>query len=65
MVSLLDAATRSAATAGERTGALEALLVRALRLVGLPKLAIKIGRSKDAAPPDRLELPGYYRPEKK
>lgn len=61
----LDAGTRSAVTAGGQMGALEALIVRALRLVGLPGLDIKIGRSEDATSQGRLEIPGYYRPEKK
>ena len=61
----LDAGTRSAVTAGGQMGALEALIVRALRLVGLPNLDIKIGRSEDATSQGRLEIPGYYRPEKK
>lgn len=61
----LDAGTRSAVTAGGQMGALESLIVRALRLVGLPNLDIKIGRSEDAHSQGRLEIPGYYRPEKK
>ncbi|SES88771.1 PaeR7I family type II restriction endonuclease [Hymenobacter actinosclerus] len=61
----LDTGTRSAVTAGGQMGALEALIVRALRLVGLPNLDIKIGRSEDPASQGRLEIPGYYRPEKK
>jgi hypothetical protein len=61
----LDAGTRSAVTAGGQMGALEALILRALRLVGLPGLDIKIGRSEDATSQGRLEIPGYYRPEKK
>jgi hypothetical protein len=60
-----DVGTRSAVTAGGQMGALEALIVRALRLVGLPGLDIKIGRSEDATSQGRLEIPGYYRPEKK
>lgn len=61
----LDAGTRGAVTAGGQMGAIEALILRALRLVGLPGLDIKIGRSEDAASQGRLEIPGYYRPEKK
>lgn len=61
----LDAGTRGAVTAGGHMGGLEALIVRALRLVGLPNVDIKIGRSEDAASQGRLEIPGYYRPEKK
>lgn len=61
----LDAGTRSAVTAGGQMGGLEVLIVQALRLVGLPNLDIKIGRSEDATSQGRLEIPGYYRPEKK
>ena len=63
--SQLDAGTRGAVTAGGQMGALEALIVRALRLAGLPDLDIKIGRSEDTTSQGRLEIPGYYRPEKK
>jgi len=63
--SQLDAGTRSAVTAGGQMGALEGLIVRALRLVGLPGLDIKIGRSEDTTSQGRLEIPGYYRPEKR
>jgi len=45
---LLDAGTRGAVTAGGQMAGLEALIVRALRLVGLPNLDIKVGRSEDA-----------------
>jgi hypothetical protein len=62
---LVDVGARSAVTAGGQMGALEALIVRALRAVGLPNLDIKIGRSEDATSQGRLEIPGYYRPEKK
>jgi hypothetical protein len=61
----LDAGMRSAVTAGGQMGALEDLVRRALRLVGLPGLEIKIGRSDDPLSHGRLEIPGYYRPEKK
>ena len=62
---LLDAGTRGAVTAGGQMAGLEALVVRALRLVGLPNLDIKVGRSEDTTSQGRLEIPGYYRPEKK
>lgn len=61
----LDAGARGAVTAGGQMGGLAALIVRALRSVGLPNLDIKIGRSEDATAHGRLEIPGYYRPEKK
>lgn len=61
----LDAGTRGAVTAGGHMGALEALILRALRLVNLPNLDVKIGRSEDPDSQGRLEIPGYYRPEKK
>lgn len=62
---LPDAGSRGAVTAGGQMAGLEALIVRALRLVGLPNLDIKVGRSEDTASHGRLEIPGYYRPEKK
>ncbi len=52
-----DAGTRGAVTGGSQMGALEALVVDILKETGLDHLAIKTRLG--------LELPGYYRPEKK
>ncbi len=60
-----DAGMRGAATFGGQMAALEVLVRHALKLVGLPGLDIKIGRSDDPSSNGRLEIPGYYRPEKK
>lgn len=62
---LLDAGLRSAVTGGGQMAGLEALIVKALRAVGLPDLDIKVGRSEDKTQRGKLEIPGYYRPEKK
>ena len=53
----LDAGTRGAVTAGTQMGALELLVTDILREAGLKDLDIKSRTS--------LELPGYYRAEKK
>lgn len=53
----LDAGTRGAVTAGTQMGALEALIVDVVCEAGLNKLEVKTHTG--------LELPGYYRPEKK
>lgn len=53
----LDGGTRGAVTGGSQMGALEVLTVDILKAAGLEDISIrtKLG----------LELPGYYRPEKK
>jgi len=53
----IDAGTRGAVTGGSQMGALEVLVVDILKEAGLDHLAIKTRLG--------LELPGYYRPEKK
>jgi Restriction endonuclease XhoI len=53
----VDAGIRGAVTGGQHMGALETLVVDVLIAAGLTELDIKV-RSK-------LELPGYYRAEKK
>ena len=53
----IDAGTRGAVTGGSQMGALEVLIVDLLEEAGLDRLDVKIGAG--------LELPGYYRPEKK
>ena len=53
----IDAGTRGAVTGGTQMGALETLLTDVLLDAGLPRSDI---RARTA-----LELPGYYRPEKK
>ena len=53
----IDAGTRGAVTGGTQMGALEVLIADVLIEAGLDKVAIK--------PRTALELPGYYRPEKK
>lgn len=52
-----DAGTRSEATGGKQMGALEALTVKQLQRLGIKSLEVHTSR--------RLELPGYFRPEKK
>ncbi len=53
----IDAGTRGAVTGGSQMGALEVLVVDILREAGLDELDIKTRLG--------LELPGYFRPEKK
>jgi Restriction endonuclease XhoI len=53
----LDAGTRGAVTGGSQMGALEVLVVDILKETGLEHVSIKTRLG--------LELPGYYRPEKK
>jgi hypothetical protein len=53
----IDAGTRGAVTAGTQLGALEVLIVDILCEAGLRKVDVKTRTA--------LELPGYYRPEKK
>ncbi len=53
----IDAGTRGAVTGGSQMGALEVLISDILRDAGLDDLSIKTRRG--------LELPGYFRPEKK
>ena len=53
----IDAGTRGAVTGGTQMGALEVLVSDVLRDAGLDQLHIKTRTA--------LELPGYYRPEKK
>ncbi len=53
----IDAGTRGAVTAGTQMGALEVLIVDVLCEAGLKSLDVKTRTG--------LELPGYYRPEKK
>ena len=53
----IDAGTRGAVTGGSQMGALEVLVVDILREAGLKDLDIKTKLG--------LELPGYFRPEKK
>lgn len=53
----IDAGTRGAVTAGTHMGALEVLVVDLLEEAGLKRLDIKTRTA--------LELPGYFRPEKK
>ncbi|MEO8657272.1 MAG: PaeR7I family type II restriction endonuclease [Bryobacteraceae bacterium] len=54
---IIDAGTRGAVTAGTQMGALEVLIVDVLCEAGLQKLDVKTRTG--------LELPGYFRPEKK
>jgi hypothetical protein len=53
----IDAGTRGAVTAGTQMGALETLIVDLLCEMGLRQLDIKTRTG--------LQLPGYFRPEKK
>lgn len=53
----IDAGTRGAVTGGTQMGALEILVVDILKAVGLDGLGIHTRTA--------LELPGYYRPQKK
>jgi hypothetical protein len=53
----IDAGTRGAVTGGSQMGALEVLVVDVLKACGLDQLSIKTRLG--------LQLPGYYRPEKK
>lgn len=53
----IDAGARGAVTGGAQMGALEALVADILQEAGLPREDIKTRTA--------LELPGYYRPEKK
>jgi len=53
----IDAGTRGAVTGGTQMGALEVLVTDVLMAAGLDKLQVKTRTA--------LELPGYYRPEKK
>lgn len=53
----IDAGTRGSVTAGTHMGALEVLVVDLLEDAGLKKLDIKTRTG--------VELPGYYRPEKR
>ena len=52
-----DAGTRSEATGGAQMGALEGLTVNALKSLGLKSLEVHTSKN--------LELPGFFRPEKK
>jgi hypothetical protein len=53
----IDAGTRGAVTGGTQMGALEVLVVDLLEETGLKRLDVKTRTG--------LELPGYYRPEKR
>lgn len=53
----IDAGTRGSVTAGTHMGALEVLVVDLLEEAGLNKLDIKTRTG--------VEVPGYYRPEKR
>ncbi len=53
----VDAGTRGAVTGGSQMGALEALVSNILREAGLEAVSIHTRQ--------KLELPGYFRPEKK
>lgn len=53
----VDAGTRGSVTSGSHMSAIEALVVELLEEVGLDRLEVKTKV--------RLELPGYYRPEKR
>lgn len=53
----IDAGTRGAVTAGTQMGGLEVLIADILREAGLKELDVKARTG--------LELPGYYRPEKR
>lgn len=53
----VDAGSRGAATSGKHMSAIEALVVDLLEEAGLDRFDVKIGSA--------LQLPGYYRPEKK
>ena len=53
----IDAGSRGAVTGGSQMGALEVLVVDILKEAGLQDIAIKTRLG--------LELPGYFRPEKK
>lgn len=52
-----DAGTRGAVTGGAQMGAVEALVLDQIKSMGLASLEVRTGQ--------KLELPGYYRPEKK
>jgi hypothetical protein len=54
---VIDAGTRGAVTGGTHMGALEVLITDILLAAGLDRLHVRTRTS--------LELPGYYRPEKK
>lgn len=60
-----DVGGRSAVTGGGHLAKLENLLVDAIYATGLLNVQVKIGRSGTSASDRKLELPGYYRPEKK
>lgn len=53
----VDAGSRGAVTSGSHMGAIEALIVELLGDAGLDRLDVKTGVG--------LELPGFYRPEKR
>ena len=61
----VDTGSRGAVTAGDNMRELELLILRALKLVGLPDVKIVIGKSEDSSSTGKLEIPGYFRPEKK
>ncbi len=61
----IDTGARSRVTGGNQLVGLENLLVEAVRSTGLMDVEARIGRSGSSASTGRLELPGYYRPEKK
>ena len=61
----VDTGSRGAVTAGDNMRAIELLILRALNLVGLPGIKTVIGKSEDLSSNGKLEIPGYFRPEKK
>ena len=60
----IDTGARSRVTGGNQLAGLENLLVEAVRATGLTDIETRIGHSGSSASTGRLELPGYYRPEK-
>lgn len=59
----VDAGSRGAVTSGGHMAGIEALIVDLLIEAGLNRADVRI-KVKDVKPTPRLELPGYYRPEK-
>lgn len=64
----VDAGTRGAVTGGGHMAAFETLIADILKDTGIPDLTIKLGKnesSETVKAKKQLELPGYYRPEKR
>lgn len=60
-----DQGFRGAATGGGQLRKLELLLLDAAKSTGIDTIQYRIGKSTDTDSSSHLELPGYYRPEKK